>query len=326
MKAIVIDEASAGRPLLFCDVPDPVPGDNDLLVAVRAAGVNRADLRRAASHFAASEQRSFNIAGLELAGEVIAVGPSVRHFQPGDRIMAMAGGAYAEKTIVDARLAVAVPPSLDWIEAAATPIAFITAYDALTAAAGLQAGESVLVQGASSGAGIACVEIARWLGAGHVLGTAGSVDKLARLAELGCTTPVNYRTQDIVAAVHSVTDGKGVAVVIDIVGGEMAQRNIDCAAIQGRIVCLGRVAGSEATMNLDEFSRKRLRMIGITFRTRTFDERVAVIERFRREVVPALERHELRPVVDRTFPMAEAGAAQDYMRTNRHFGKIVLTP
>lgn len=324
MKAVVIDDTVTDRPLVYREVPEPPFGDMDLLIAVRAAGVNRADLRRAAGHFAASEKRPLSIAGLELAGEVIAVGKSVSNFASGDRVMAMAGSAYAEQAVVDARLAIPVPRSFDWHQAAATPISFITAYDALTAAADFKKNESVLVQGASSGAGIATVQVARWLGAREIFGTAGSRDKLDRLVKLGCTVPIDYKTDNIVSVILQKTDMEGVDVVIDVVGAHMAQVNIDAAATGGRIVCLGRVAGSQSTVNLDEFSRKRLRMIGVTFRTRSLEERIAVIETFRNKVLPALDDGSLRPVVDSVLPLTEAARAQEYMRDNRHFGKIVL--
>ena len=325
MKAIVIDAGQPSRPLVLREVPDPAVGRNDLLIAVRAAALNRADLRRAASHFAASEQNSVAaIAGLEFAGEVIAVGADVHDFAIGARVMAMAGNAYAEKAVVDYRLAIPVPTALDWQQAAATPITFITAYDALTTAAELTAGESVFIQGASSGAGIAAVQIAHIRGARQVLGTAGDARKLARLRELGCDVPINYRTQNFVSVVREMTGSAGAEVIIDHVGGTAVQGNIDAAAIKGRIVCVGRVSGVEATINLDEFSRKRLHMIGVTFRTRTLDERIQVIRRFCADMLPQLENGSVHPVIDNVYPLADAGLAQERMRANLHFGKIIL--
>jgi NADPH:quinone reductase len=324
MKAIVIDDSLPDRPLRLREVPEPEVGANDLLVSVKAAGLNRADLRRAASHFSSSEKSSLNVAGLELAGEVIALGKDVAGFSVGDRVMAMASNAYAEKAVLDHRLAIRVPPAFTWEQAAATPITFVTAHDALTAAGRFKAGETVLIQGASTGAGIAAVQCVRWLGAGHVFGTAGKTLNLARLQEIGCTTPIDYRNGDIPAVIQQHTNGAGVDLVIDIVGGDMAQVNVDCAAISGRIVCLGRVSGTHATLNLDEFSRKRITMVGITFRTRSLAERIDVIKTFNREVVPALESGDIAPVVDMVFPLQKAGDAQEYMRENRHFGKIIL--
>jgi NADPH2:quinone reductase len=327
MKAVIIDESCAGRPLVYReDVPDPRPGPADLLIAVRAAALNRADLRRAATHFASSEgAKGLAVAGLELAGEVIAAGADVKGFSRGDRVMAMSGGAYAEQAVVDHRLAIPVPASFDWKQAAATPITFVTAYDALMTAAQFKAGEGVLVQGGSTGAGIAAIQIARWKGASHIFGTA-SGSKLERIRDLGCTVAIDYRAENVADVVMEYTDKHGVEVVLDHVGDKAVQTNIDAAAIKGRIVCVGRVAGVEATVNVDEFSRKRIHMIGVTFRTRSMDERTGVIRRFCTDVLPELDRGGIRPVIDSVYPLNEAGRAQEHMRGNHHFGKIILIP
>ncbi len=325
MKAIIIDQAAPDRALRYEDVPDPGYGQSDLLIRVKAAALNRADLRRAATHFAASDKVGGHpIAGVELAGEVAAVGGDVAGFRPGDRVMAMAGGAYAEYAVIDHRLAMRAPATMSWEQAAATPVTFVTAHDALASCAELKAGEIVFVQGASSGAGIASVQMARLMGARHVLGTAGTPDKLERLRALGCDMPINYRTGDFVAVVGERTQSRGADVIIDLVGSHTAQGNIDACAIAGRIVCVGRVAGLDATINLDEFSRKRIRMIGTTFRTRSLEERIRAVRKFCDEALPALEQGTIRPVVDSVFPLRDAAAAQERMRANEHFGKIVL--
>jgi NADPH:quinone reductase len=325
MKAIVIDESKSGRPLRYADVAEPVCGESDLLITVKAAALNRADLRRAATHFAASDKAaSLPIAGVELAGEVAAIGSKVTGFKRGDRVMAMAGGAYAEVATIDYRLALRVPESMGWEQAAAIPITFVTAHDALTNAAELKRGEDVFVQGASSGAGIAAVQIARLLGARHVFGTAGVKAKLEGIRAVGCDVPIDYHSQNFVAVIRETTGGRGADIVIDLVGSHTAQGNVDASAITGRIVCVGRVAGLEATMNLDEFSRKRIRMIGVTFRTRSMEERIAAVQSFRDGILPALGEGKLKPVIDSVFPLSEAAAAQERMRENKHFGKIVL--
>jgi NADPH2:quinone reductase len=326
MKAIVIEGNGGPKAaLVFQDVPAPTPSAQDLLVAVRCAAVNRADLRRAASHFAASDQkRQAAIAGVEMAGEVTGMGAEVRGFAIGDRVMAMTGGAYAEQVCIDHRLALPVPDGFSWQEAAATPISFITAHDALVTAGQLQQSQTVLVQGGSTGAGIATVQIARLLGVGKIFATAGRPDKLAKIRALGCDVALNYREDDVVAEVRRNTSGIGVDLVIDIVGGSAAQVNIDALAIRGRIVCLGRVAGLEATINLDEFSRKRACMIGVTFRTRSLDERIEAVRRFSRDLLAALADRRIRPIVDSEFPLEEAARAQEHVRANHHFGKVLL--
>lgn len=324
MRAIVIDETSPGRVLRCEIVPEPTIGATDLLVSVKAAGVNRADLRRAVTHFNASTVRPSAVAGLELAGEVVGLGTAVKGFVVGDRVMAMAGNAYAERASVDYRLAVRVPPSMSWEAAAATPVAFITAHNALITAAALQADECVLVQGASTSAGIATVQIARMKSAARIFGTAGSPEKLSSLQSLGCDVAIDYRENSIASIIGERTGSRGVEVTIDYAGGNMVQKNIDCASIRGRIVCVGRVAGSEATVNIDEFARKRLQMTGVTNRTRSLDERIAIVRAFRDDLMPALEAGALVPIIDTVYALEEAELAQEYMRSNQHFGKIVL--
>ena len=321
----MIEPRDDGAVLVVQDVEEPSPGATEIKVAVRAAGVNRADLRRSIVHFAGSEKsRRAAIAGLEMAGEVVAVGADVADFRVGDRVMAMTGSAFAEYACVDARLAMRVPATLGWIEAAAIPVSFIAAHDALCNAADARSGEFVFISGASSGAGIAAVQIARHLGARRVLGTAGNTDKLNRLRALGCDVPINYRSEQVAPVVHEHTGGRGADVVIDIAGAAAAEININAAAIGARIVCLGRVGGARATFDLDEFARKRLRMIGVTFRTRSLAERIEAVGRFRNELLPAIASGSVKPVIDRVFSLDAAGQAQDYMRCDMHFGKIVL--
>ncbi len=320
----MIEPRDGGTTLTVRDVDEPRTGPRDVLVAVRAAAVNRADLRRAASHFSASEGAvGPAIGGLEMAGEVTDVGAEVCGVAVGDRIMAMTGGAWAERVSVDHRLAVAVPRDFDWLQAAATPISFMTAYDALADAARLARGESVLVQGGSSAAGIAAIQLARVMGASTVFATSTTPWKLSMLRELGCHA-LGADSRDLAAAVLDLTDGRGVDVVIDIVGHGVVQQNIDAAAVRGRIICLGRLAGTQGSFDLDEFSRKRIHMIGVTFRTRSMQERFRVVDRFRDEVLPQLERGEILPVVDRTFALAAVDEAERYLQSGKGFGKVII--
>jgi NADPH:quinone reductase len=324
VRAIIIDETSPARALRCEIVPEPTIESTDLLVAVKVAGVNRADLRRAVTHFAASTKKPSPVAGLELAGEVVALGADVRGFAIGDRVMAMANGAFAERATIDYRLAVKVPSSMAWEIAAATPVAFITAHNALITAGAFKAGETVLVQGASAGAGIATVQIARLRGASKIFGTAGTPEKLTSLRSLGCDVVINYRDDGIASIISEQTGSRGIDVTIDYAGGNMVQKNIDAAGVRGRIVCAGRVAGTDATVNIDEFSRKQIRMTGVTNRTRSLNERIKVVHTFRDDLLSALEDKTLVPVVDKVYALEEAEAAQEYMRSNQHFGKIVL--
>lgn len=324
MRAIIIDEASPSRSLLYKDVPDPIPGSKDLLIRVRACGVNRADLRRAATHFAATDKKGLPIAGVELAGEVLAVGDEVEGFAIGDRVMAMAGGAFAEQATIDYRFALPVSASMTWEVAAAIPASFLTAHNALVTAGGFRAKDSVLVQAASSAAGIATLQIARLRGASTIFGTAGTTEKLERLRALGCDVPINYKLDDTAAIVREVTHSQGVGLTIDFAGGNTLNASIDSAAIRGRIVCAGRVAGVDVTFNIDEFSRKQLQMTGVTNRTRTLAERIEVVRAFRDDLTPALQQGTLVPVIDSTYALEDAEAAYAHMTSNTHFGKIVL--
>jgi len=326
LRAIVIEPAGTQTRLILRDVPDPVPGPADLLVKVRASALNRADLRRAATHFTQGERgASAAIAGLEMAGQVVGLGAAVSGFRLGDRVMAMTGAGYAELVVIDHRLVIPVPARLDWAQAAATPTVFVTAHDALVSQGALASGQRVLIQGASTGTGIAAVQLARAWKAGRVFGTAGTEDKLARLRELRCDTTINYRTGDVAKAVMAGSEGRGADLIIDLVGRGALAVNIAAAAIKATIICVGRVGGTTDEINLDEFSRKRILMRGTTFRTRSFEERVATVRRFCDEVIPLFEAGEIAPVLDaREFDLAQAEEAQAYMAENRHFGKIVL--
>jgi NADPH2:quinone reductase len=324
MRAAVIEPGEDGPRLVVRDVAEPAPGARDVMVRVCSAGLNRADLRRAASHFARSEGVvGPAIGGLELAGEVVALGADVHDVAIGDRVMAMSGGAWAELAAFDHRLSVGVPSNFSWHQAAATPISFITAHDALSRAAGFRPGETVLIQGATSSAGLAATQLAVAMGAKKVFATSTSPRKLATLTALGAIG-IDATAHDVARQVQDETDGAGADVVLDIVGEGVVQQNIDAAAVQGRIVCLGRLAGTAGQFNLDEFSRKRIVMIGVTFRTRTSEERFQVVRRFTDEILPLLAAGSVVPMVDRSFALPEVEEAEAYMKTSTGIGKILI--
>ncbi len=324
MKAIVIDRASAHLPLCLGDVPEPIISATEMLVEVKAAGVNRADLRRAASHFSSDQPHLAPIPGLEFAGEVIQIGAEVVGFCLGDRVMAMGGAAFAQRVAVDYRISIAVPPTMSWEAAAATPVSFITAHDALATAGEMKAGESVLVQAASSNAGIATIQIAKLKGGRPVFGTAGAPEKIMRLRAFGCDVVIDYHGNQISDAIREATGARGVDVVIDYAGGTSLQASIDAVAVRGRVVCAGRVAGVVATFNIDEFSRKQIRMTGVTNRTRTLDERIRVVDAFSKDLWAHLSQGRLTPVVDSLFSFRDVEDAYERVRRNMHFGKVVL--
>ena len=322
MKAVLVVPGPSGPTLELQDVPAPVAGATELLVRVRGAGLNRADLRRTQSHFASTG--GAHIAGLEMAGEVIGVGSAVKGWVVGDRVMAMANACYAEQAVVDYRIALRAPKQLSWIEAAGLPTVYLTAHDALATAGGLVRGGTVLVQGVTSGVGIVAVQLAKALGASQVFGTARSTARFGRLAALGMDQGIDAKTQDVVAAVSQNTGGRGVDVIVDMIGGGALTANVACSAIPGRIVSVGRLGGMTDTVDLNELARKRISLVGVTFRTRSIEDKRKLNERFMVDLGAQLADGRLRPIIDRTYPLSEALAAQDYMASNAHFGKIVL--
>jgi putative PIG3 family NAD(P)H quinone oxidoreductase len=323
MHAIVTAHSPGGPTLRLVELADPVPGPTEILVRVRAAGLNRADLRRSQQHFA-SPTDAPDVAGLEMAGEVVGVGAEVDDFRVGDRVMGMTKGCYAELTTIDARLAMPVPDEVDWVPAAALPVWFMTAHDALVTAGRFTAGGSVLIQGASSGIGLATLAVAKLLRANRVLGTSTSRTKLDRLLALGLDEGILMGEEDVGQAVRAATDARGVDVVVDMIGGGQLAASVSACAIGGRIVTVGRLGGFTDTIDLDQIALKRLHLVGVTFRTRSLAEKRAVIEAMMRDLWPALAERRLEPIVDRVFPLEAAFDAQEFMKTNNHLGKLVL--
>lgn len=327
MKAVVIQTVEHGRPqLAVMELPRPEPGPSDILVAVRAAGINRADLARATKHYAHSGPIPEHPAGgLEMAGEVIAAGRDVAGIAVGDRVMAMAQRSFAEFVALDHRLAMKVPPALSWDEAGAFPVVYFTAHDALATTAGLAAGESVLIHAVSGGVGLAALQIAALKGARPILGTSGSPDKIVQLKSHGLDHGLDPADGGFADEALALTGGRGVDVVIDTVGAAALAGNLRCATIGGRIVGIGRMGGRTAEIDLDQLAGKRLKLLGVTFRTRTLAEHADVVRRFEADLGPALAAGRLKPVIDRRFALTDAAAAQDYLAANRHLGKVVLT-
>jgi NADPH2:quinone reductase len=295
-------------------------------VAVRAIGVNRADLSLNPGHFRkVGGGPTLPVAGLEMAGEVAATGHEVVGLKTGDRVMAMAARAYAEYATVDFRLAIAVPPGWSWEEAAASPVALMTAHDAVMTNGRMAPGDTVFIQGASTAVGITAVQIAKLRGAKAVIGTSTSAAKLERLKALGMDHGIDPKRQDFAARVLELTGDQGADVIIDHIGGSALPGNMRCAAILGRIVNVGRMGGLKGEIDLDLLSLKRLSLIGVTFRTRSIEEIAALIARMKDDLWADVFARRLRQVLDRAFPLDEAAAALAYMKSNVHFGKIVLT-
>jgi NADPH2:quinone reductase len=327
MKATVIARSGGPEVLEYRDVPDPVPGADDLLVEVQAAGVNRADLLQRAGHYPQPGPKpAVEIPGLEFAGEVLRAGERVDGFRPGDRVMGLlVGGGYAERVVVPHRLATRVPDGVSWIEAGAVPEVHITAHDALVQC-GLVAGESVLVHAVGSGVGVAALQIAKVMGASLVIGTAGGDDKLRRAQALGLDLGVNYKTQDFADEVARATGGRGVDVILDVIGAAYLERNLRSLARLGRMVLVGLMGGATAEVNLAVLLAKRAQVRGTALRTRALEEKAVATRAFERSVLPHIAQGRIKVVVVRVFPLAGAGEAHRYMEASANFGKIVLEP
>ncbi len=324
MRAVLVDPAQ--HRLVLADVASPTPNAGQLLVRVRAAGVNRADLAVTAGAYHGTAQAEPFVAGGELAGEVVEVGSAVTGWRPGDRVMAM-GRGFAELAVVDAAAAMPVPASLDDVLAGALPVALATMHDALFSNGRFTAGLHVIVNAASSGVGVVGVRMALHAGAGSVVGTSRSADKRHRLTELIADDRFFAVSPDeLLTAADAVTAGHGADVIVDNVGAAALSDNIAAAAIGGRIVQVGRLGGRHGTIDLDELARKRIALIGVTFRTRTAQERTMVVQRAWAEMAGAVASGAVVPVVHERYALDQVSAAHVALARDLHLGKLVILP
>ena len=318
MKAITFAGYGGPDVLRLDDVPEP-----DLLVRVRASALNRADTMQRRGHYPPPPGES-DILGLELAGEVEAVGASVSGFKPGDRVFGLVGGGgYAEKACLDHRMAMSIPPGWDFVKAAAVPEVFFTANETLFTLGRLEAGETVLIHAGASGVGTAGIQMARQVGA-RVLVTAGSEEKVARTEALGASAGINYKTSDFAERVLELTNGVGVDLVQDFIGAAYWQGNLKCLKRAGRLVLVGLMGGAKVEADLGLIMGKRLQVIGSVMRSQPLENKIAITERFRSRWLPELESGRVQPLIDASFPLSEAAAAHQYMEENRNVGKIML--
>lgn len=325
MRAVVITEPGGPEVLKVQEVADPVPGPDDVLVDVKASALNRADTLQRQGGYPAPPGIPADIMGLEFSGVVLEVGANVTDLAPGDRVFGLlGGGGYATRVVTHSRMCMKIPENLDFVLAAAFPEVFMTAYDALFNHCELAMGESVLVHAAGSGVGTAAVQLAHHTGA-FVFGTAGSEDKLQGAAELGMDVGINYREQDFSAVVREHTGGAGVQVLLDVIGGDYWERNLASLALQGRLVLVGTMGGGGVEADLRPLMFKRLRVHGTVLRSRPIEEKIALTNRIKRHVLPAVSSGAMKPVVDSVYPMEEAAEAHRYMESNANFGKIVLS-
>jgi NADPH2:quinone reductase len=322
MRAAVLTEGG----IEVREVPKPVPGPDQVLVRVRAAGLNRADLIMASGRMHGSAGGPGTVLGLEFAGEVEAVGSGVEGIKPGERVMCSGSGGYAQFAVADwGRVANIPANNMSYEQAATLPVALQTMHNAVVTAGRLKGGESVLIQGASSGVGLMGLQIAKFTGARLVMGTSTNAGRRQRLQEFGADLAIDTTEPAWADAVLEATDGKGVDLIVDQVSGTVANENLRAAAILGRIVNVGRLGGFKGEFDFDLHALKRIDYIGVTFRTRSLAEVRQINRAMRADLSEAVAAGKLRLPIDRTFPLEEAAAALAHMRANAHFGKIVLT-
>ena len=323
MTVIEISEPGDPDVLRPAERPTPAPGSGEVLVKVAAAGVNRPDVAQRLGKYPPPPGAS-DIPGLEIAGTIEQTGPGVPDWRVGDRVCALVtGGGYAEYCVAPARQCLPVPRGFDFVAAAAIPETFFTVWTNVFERGRLKPGESILIHGGSSGIGTAAIQLARTFGS-RVFATAGSAEKCAACQQLGAQLAINYRDSDFVAAIRDATGGRGVDVILDMVGGEYVQRNIDALGFEGRLVQISTLGGAMAQINMALVMQRRLTITGSTLRVRSVAEKGTIAKALREHVWPLFESGAVQPVVHATFPLRAAAEAHRLMESSRHIGKLVL--
>jgi NADPH2:quinone reductase len=303
--------------------PVPTPGPNEILIKVAAAGVNRPDAAQRSGSYPPPPGAS-DLPGLEVAGEVVALGAGSHKHKIGDKVMSLvAGGGYAQYCIAQDAQAMAIPASLSMLEAGATPETLMTVWHNVFERGQLQAGETILIHGGSSGIGTMAIQLAKAFGA-KVIVTVGSKEKADACMRLGADHAINYKTDDFVAAVKPLTSGTGPNVILDMVGGDYVERNYEAAATDGRIVQIATLGGAKVTVNVARLMVKRLHHTGSTLRPRSNADKAAMVAAIEAKVMPLLREGRIKPLMDSTFPLEKAAEAHRRMETSEHIGKIVL--
>jgi putative PIG3 family NAD(P)H quinone oxidoreductase len=324
MRAVVLTSHGGPEVLEVAEVDDPVAGAEEVLVAVHATALNRADLLQRMGLYPNPFPDGPEIPGLEFAGVVEAVGTRVRSWKVGDRVMGIVnGGAYAEKLSVHERQVMAVPAGASLTEAAAIPEVFLTAWDALVVQGGLTSGRWALVHAGASGVGTAAMQVCRAIGA-RVIVTC-STSKVAACRDLGADVVVDYTTEDFVEVAASATGSRGVDVVLDVIGGDYVERNVAALAVKGRIIQVGVMAGKPVPFNVGSLLAKRASITGTVLRARPLEDKIALTQRFVAEMLPLFDTGVLRPVLDSTYPLEAVADAHRHMASNANVGKIVVT-
>ena len=323
MRAVVLTEFGGPEVLRIADVPSPTPGPDEVLVDVAATALNRADILQRKGFYPNPFPTDHDIPGMEFSGTVAAVGNRVAAWRVGDEVMGIvAGGAYAERLVIHERQAMRIPRGMKLVDAAAIPEVFITAWDGLVVQGGLASGRWALVHAVASGVGTAAIQICRSLGA-RIIGTCSS-SKVEQVRALGADVVVDYTSQDFVEHVRLATEGRGVDVVLDPVGGDYLDRNVASLALKGRIVQIGLMAGV-GSFNLGALLPKRATLIGSVLRARPLEEKIAVSQRFVAEMLPLFDSGVMKPIIDRHFGLTEIAEAHTYLESNATVGKVVIS-
>lgn len=326
MKAVYFQDFGGSENIIFHDVDAPAdPTGHEVLVNVKAAGVNRADIMQRKGFYPAPKGFPERIPGLEFAGEIAAVGEKVSQFEVGERVFGItAGGAHAEMLLTEESLLAKIPSNLSFVEAAAFPEAFINAHDAVFTQGKLIENETLLIHAVGSGVGLAALQLAKAKGI-FVIGTSRTDEKLADAKTLGLDIAISTNNaRDFQDQIMEVTKGKGVNVILDLVGASYFSQNIESLALKGRLILVGLVGGRKTEFDLGLALTKRLTIIGTVLRSRTTQEKSSATRSFVREVLPLMASGVLRSNIDRTFPAEDAAGAHDYIESNANFGKVVL--
>lgn len=324
MMAIEITRKGEPEVLQAIERSVPTPGADEVLIKVVAAGVNRPDVMQRKGLYPPPDGAS-DIPGLEISGTIIALGEAVKHLQCGQEVCALVnGGGYAEYCLAAAELCLPVPDGLSLIQAAVIPETFFTVWSNVFDCAQLAPGETLLVHGGTSGIGTAAIQLAKCFSA-NIIVTAGTDEKCQFCTQLGAYAAINYRTQDFVEIINTMTEGNGVDVILDMIGGDYFPRNIKCLAEDGRLVQIAMQNGSKTELNLLPVLLKRLTITGSTLRARSVAFKAAIARQLHKQVWPMLSDGRIKPVIDKRFPLNEAHKAHELMESSQHIGKIVLT-
>jgi NADPH2:quinone reductase len=324
MRAVEIAKPGGPEVLRPVERPVPVPKASEVLIKVAAAGVNRPDVLQRSGNYPVPPDAS-DLPGLEVAGEVVSVGSAAKAFKPGDKVCALVhGGGYAEYCVAPEVQALPVPRGLSLVEAASLPETFFTVWANVYDRGRLAPGESLLVQGGTSGIGVTAIQMAAATG-NRVFATAGSDEKCAACLRLGAEKAINYRTQDFAAEIKAATGGKGVDVILDMVGGDYVPKELKCLADEGRLVFIAFLRGPKAELDINELMRRRLTVTGSTLRPRPVEFKGALAKSLREKIWPLIEAGKIKPEIFKTFALEQAADAHRLMESSQHIGKLVLT-